>query len=425
MKCDACGLESDYSAAFFKERKAFGKVVQSFCPNCWARRGRMIAAWPLIGIILIGIIGCVLYWLKVCPELAQALNSIFLCFVFFILSVVPHELGHAIAGWLLGFRVFAVAFGYGKQIFKFHLFGTVVSVCSIPAGGLTRSAPKSVHWYRARTFFRVLAGPAANAIIVVTIALISPYHAGVPTWAQMFLIANLLVLIGTLVPYRDPFSKRDSDGKNLIKAFFMKPEEIQQTHVSRFVLEAGLREDEYQDFEGAAEWCEKGLALYPDDLQLLNLSATIWVERRNYTIARQIFVQLLRRESTPPEWYFSLLNNIAYTDVLIGDPTLLSEADSFSEETYRSHPCVNFVIGTRGIVLVEMGEYEEGIKLLKVAIEKHENLRSKALNACYLAIACARMGKYDQSDKYLKLARQFDLHCSLLERAEAELLNRN
>ena len=67
-----------------------------------------------------------------------------------------------------------------------------------------------------------------------------------------------------------------------------------------------------------------------------------------------------------------------------------------------------------------MGQIEAGIKLLKESFEKAWSSRSKAENACHLAIANARIGNRDQADKYLKLAQQLDSQCRLIERASAE-----
>jgi hypothetical protein len=118
---------------------------------------------------------------------------------------------------------------------------------------------------------------------------------------------------------------------------------------------------------------------------------------------------------------YVILNNIAYVDALIGDPELLPEADAYSKEATGTVPWVPHFTGTRGTVLVAMGQIEAGIKLLREAFEKVESPRSKAENACHLAIANARIGNRDQADKYLKLARQLDSQCRLIERAEAEL----
>lgn len=422
MKCDACGLESDLSAAFFKERKAFRKSVRTYCPDCWMRRRHMIAGWPQIGIFLVGIIGYVLTWSNISPDLAQALITIFLFNLSLILSIVPHELGHAIAAWLLGLRVFNIAFGYGKEIFRFNLFGTLFSFHRLPLGGLTRFAPRSLRWYRFRFLVAILAGPAANAIIALTILYISRHNGGVPVPAQLFLIANVIILISNLIPIHFSHRKVKSDGLQMIGVFFKDWKTKEQSHAATwFLLEAAFRRDIYRDIEGADQWCKKGLASYPNDVQLLNMSGILSLDRGDYAHAREQFMQLLQRESKLPGWRYIVLNNIAYSDALIGDPSLLPEADAYSEEVHRNIPWTAFAIGTRGTVLVEMGKYKDGIRLLTESIEKHEEPAGKALNACQLSITYARLGDYEQADKYLKLARQMDSRCSLLERATAEL----
>lgn len=425
MKCDACGLESDFSAAFFKERKAFRKSFQKYCPHCWIRRCHKTAGWPQIALFLGGITGFVLNWFSVCPDLAQALITLFLFNLSFILSIIPHELGHAIAAWLLGMRVFNVVFGSGKQVFKFHLFGALFSFHWLPIGGLTRVAPKSLHWWRVKFLLMVLAGPAANAIIALTILYISRHRGGVPLPAQLFLIANAVVFVTNLIPRHLRGRNLNSDGLLILGAFFEKPEKTQQSHVTWFLLEAAVRRDKYKDPEGAAEWCKKGLALYPNDVHLLNMSGALCLDRCDYAEARERFMALLQPASALPGWRFIVLNNIAYADALTGDPSLLPEADAYSEEAYRNIPWVASAIGTRGTVLVEMGRYEEGIRFLKESVEKHTQPRNKALNACHLSIAHARLGDCEQAYKYIKLACQLDSHCSLLERATVELQKRH
>jgi hypothetical protein len=68
-----------------------------------------------------------------------------------------------------------------------------------------------------------------------------------------------------------------------------------------------------------------------------------------------------------------------------------------------------------------MGQYQEGIKLLKEALENHHALRNKALNACHLAVAYSRTHHHVEAANYLKLACQFYPQCQLIERTEKEL----
>jgi hypothetical protein len=49
-------------------------------------------------------------------------------------------------------------------------------------------------------------------------------------------------------------------------------------------------------------------------------------------------------------------------------------------------------------------------------MEQAPDHRSKALNACHIAIAEKRRGNLEKSEEYAKIARSFDKDCLLLER---------
>jgi Tfp pilus assembly protein PilF len=80
--------------------------------------------------------------------------------------------------------------------------------------------------------------------------------------------------------------------------------------------------------------------------------------------------------------------------------------------------------GTRGIVLVEKGEFDEGISLLKQAMEENETPHHKAINAAYLAITEIRRGNIERAQHYHDVALQFDVSCSLIKRARNEFPQR-
>ena len=109
------------------------------------------------------------------------------------------------------------------------------------------------------------------------------------------------------------------------------------------------------------------------------------LNQQDYIRARQVFLQLLPEQSKPRITLY--LENIAYADALIGDPALLPEADAYSKEAYNAISWVPSIVGTRGTVLVALGQFEEGIRFLKESFEKATSPRSKAENACHLAMA--------------------------------------
>jgi len=112
---------------------------------------------------------------------------------------------------------------------------------------------------------------------------------------------------------------------------------------------------------------------------------------------------------------FLLLENIAYTNILINRVDLLQEAAIYSAEAYQNAPWEPAIIGTRGAVLVELGQLDEGIMLLKVAMAKHSSAQGKAANACHAAIGESRRGNVSESQHYFHIARSLDPQCYLLE----------
>ena len=75
-------------------------------------------------------------------------------------------------------------------------------------------------------------------------------------------------------------------------------------------------------------------------------------------------------------------------------------------------------------MLVALGKFEEGLQLLRKSMEDAHAPRSKADNACYIAMAFAQAGKRDEAIKYLQLARQLDNKSPLLPRAEMAVRRR-
>lgn len=288
MKCDVCSTESDFEASFVKQRRSFRSTHQTLCPACWTRRRNSFEGWYQVAVIVGGIIGYVLLWLDPWSAFGRFLTNLLLIDLFLIVSIVPHELGHAVVGRLAGWRVFAVVIGLGKQVVKFRLAGIIFFLHWLPVAGVTRVAPVNTRWFRTKRFFLFLAGPAVNAAIVAVIIAIwrAPWHSfglmGLPRTARLCLWANLCVLAVNLWPRHSKVLNMATDGKQLLRTFSRKPEKLQELQASRYVLEAVVRRDEYRDRAGALNWCDQGLALFPQNVHLLNLSGGLCLDQKNY-----------------------------------------------------------------------------------------------------------------------------------------------
>lgn len=175
------------------------------------------------------------------------------------------------------------------------------------------------------------------------------------------------------------------------------------------------------DYAGAQSWVEKGLALYPDNETLLNWYGVIALELVEYDKARECFLKLLHRDSEQPLMRSLMMNNIAYTNALLGGDDLLKEADALSQEAMTAMGWMPAIRGTRGTVLVAMGRFEEALPLLHDSMSQAEIPDHKAQNACMIAEAECRLGNLDVARTYLEEARKLAPKCTLLSRTETIL----
>ena len=114
-------------------------------------------------------------------------------------------------------------------------------------------------------------------------------------------------------------------------------------------------------------------------------------------------------------------NNLAYADFLSERDDRLDEANQLSAEALRAlgwHPAVR---GTRGAVLVALGESEPGIALLRSSLEKVFDPRDRARVECAVAVGLAQQGELEAAKAALERARAADPRCQLLERASRSL----
>lgn len=100
---------------------------------------------------------------------------------------------------------------------------------------------------------------------------------------------------------------------------------------------------------------------------------------------------------------------------------LLKEADEHSAAAYERFKALAPAISTRGAVLLWMGKLDEAIGLLERAYVRASVPKSRASDACCLAIAYARRGERDVAAGWLARARANHPGSQLLPEAEAAL----
>ena len=342
-------------------------------------------------------------------------------------AAVVHEIGHAFAVLLLGLRLFTLTIGGAADriLVAWRVFGYDVVVRCNPFGGSVHFGFKSMRCARLRYFLVVLSGLVANGLLIVAAL---PLHdrssrKGMVFWMTTgFVCGSAIVFAISAVPLRFWSRKRRhrTDGWLLLTIPFMARRSLEDLHSGTFCYEAmeALQRDKVQEAE---QWVAKGMEIYPENSWGLVAQASILDHEHKYAEAREAFLRALNQPALTTELRATLWNNIAWMDLMLADPALLEEADRFSRQALKELPWQSYVRGTRGGVLIELGQIDEGVWHVEQALRYNYPGTSKALNACYLAIAEVRRRDYSKALDYLDEAKRRDPKCRLIERAVMEL----
>ena len=428
--CDKCRAETNIPESFITRRKSFRRTVRTECPRCHSESQLSGLRIRLLWSAVIGLIG--LIFLRVAPEepTGWILLNLFLFDVFLIATILPHEFGHACVAQWLGLRVFRVYIGFGRTLFTANIFGFHTEFKSVPLGGLTLATPRDATRFRLKQLAFIVAGPFASVLLGGIALLFVPFHEVldfgriglglVP--GQVFLYANLVVLVQNLWPhtFNSPIGKIANDGKLLWRTLFIKSDAINDLLAARFAMEATNCHEKHQ-YANALAWIEQGLAHFPENFLLLNWRGVLLIDCKDFEAARDCFAKLLGRQVNPPAVRALMLNNIAYVDVLLGGVDRVAEADRYSQEAMSLIGWMPPVKGTRGTTLIELGQIEDGLRLLRESMRQNDDPGGKAQNACFISMGEARRGNLSESLKYLEEARRLVSNCFLIDRAEAAL----
>ena len=227
-RCARCGIQALEGQVFHPENFVFRRM-RWYCPNCHARRHRLVNTAMLAATPLLGVAGAVLKSLNPESDFGSLLINLFLMQLFLAIGIVPHELGHGLAGRLCGLDVRAIVVGSGPTIFLTRIFGIPTEFKLLPIAGVALAQPTQVTWLRTRWFMFVAAGPMANALAI----LCAHFVFGVPLWsasllhagpAGLFVFANWIHVVVNLVPFmtHTNYGRMPNDGLSLLQLIFLR-----------------------------------------------------------------------------------------------------------------------------------------------------------------------------------------------------------
>ncbi len=216
---------------FRSERIPF-RGTRVYCPRCHSEFEGKILLSVLLFTLTLGVLGLFVLLRNPSSTIGHLFVNLGLIQISCILSIVLHEFAHALAGRLAGLKVAQIWIGRGKTLFRARLLGFDTEFKLIPVGGLTFFTRGFRRQLRFRFFLAVLAGPLANAIVLLVawqftswrnLNIETSIHGG-----AIIVLTQALVLIENLLPYRIQTSIGCvcTDGLSLLQLLTSKLPEI-------------------------------------------------------------------------------------------------------------------------------------------------------------------------------------------------------
>ena len=399
-------------------------VPLQYCSPCRAERllrvpsfGRRTLTWTAVSV-------CLLALQPTRPIGWFAANLLLLELVSLGVVIPIHEIGHAIAGRLVGLDVVAIVLGHGRTVWSGHVAGVPIDVRAWPTvGGATLFGTTRSTWLRFRMFVAVLGGPLANVACLIGCSA----WFGLAMWQDAgrvfaglapltgFWLANAYALLANLLPRRVQGANgaNRTDGAHLLRLLWPRRIDFRGLRLSADLRQWQKRRDGTTTSRRARS--RRRCARHPTASPLASLVGIALVDAGSF--ARRVRLGRAGR-AQEPALRALMQNNVAFADFMLDADELQREADA---RCFRALALPTFasVLGTRGSVLLWLGRPEEGLPLLERSFAAHEVPRDRATNACALSMGYHARGDARAASRWIDIARRLDPRCRLLDRAAA------
>jgi tetratricopeptide (TPR) repeat protein len=333
-------------------------------------------------------------------------SNIILSYIFLLiivkLNVILHEIGHLTFAKIAGGKPRRMVLGRGHEVLRFKFYGTKIVINTPIRGGLAFATFGDLKNLRIRYFFYAAGGLFTNLLVALIVFFIFGFNLDKIDIPSLIILSNVLLVIFNLIPYRIDYLgiKLPNDGLSI---FNLPSKNIKQI---KSLLNADLLMDAYEfyelkEYQKAIEIYEK--YLIEDTSQLIvniNLSL-MYLKLGKFTesliLLKNIENSLEEKNNKP---YKALVfNNLAWTYLIIGD---IDSADKYSEMAFSINHKENSYKGTRGSVLIEKGEIDQGIsQLINLVDFKYANNQTLPV-AMYLCLGCFLKGDKKEENKYFE-----------------------
>ncbi len=339
--------------------------------------------------------------------ISNLIINFLLIFIFIKVGVIIHEIGHLVFAKIVGGQPRRLVLGNGHEILRLELLKIKVIVNSPFRGGLAFATFPNQNLLKLRYLFYVSGGFLFNILFAYCVyffnglnldSLSGEYGIDIGT---AFILSNVFLIIMSLIPFPVTYMgiKMSNDGLSILKLPFIKREKISKEINANELLDA-FDYFETKEYDKAIEIYERYLKY--DEIQTIiriNLSV-MYLKKGEYSKALDILLESVDTLNDKQNKKYQALvnNNIAWIYLIISD---IEKADIHSEMAYKLVPREKSFQGTRGSVLIEKGDIENGISML-VDLVDFKFINSQTMTAAmYLGFGFFLKDNHKEQKKYM------------------------
>lgn len=358
-------------------------------------------------------------------DLGYVAIDIALFYILIRLSIITHEMGHWIGARLVGEMPRQMVLGVGFKILRTHFYTTKLTIYNRITTGYVLTVFRNRKNYRIRRFVYTLMGPVFNLLLALAFVLAFPLTLDIGNKINIAFfgaIFNVILFFGNLYPKKVKINgiEYDSDGLHIWKLLTAKHADVEENDqlISKLLDAQDALEDKSY---------ETALALYKSCLEELGqeISRTRHVAMLNagickgqlgdiegfYELTKAVEVELGEEASSSIAG--PLYNNLALTYLLKND---LKNAYHYIIIAIKYAAEMKNVKITKGAIVIEDGDYEAGIKILKPEVNLSYSDNLTIFAAMYLVLAYGSLGKEELKFKYQQFVTDHESSLDTLEK---------
>ena len=351
----------------------------------------------------VGILFTIMILLAIFEEYSAGRLSVILVLLFWIPMLVLHELGHAIAAHLLGWRVKEIVIGFGRELWQWQVGETRIRVKLAPVEGYVLPLPTSARGMRLKSALIYAAGPGIELLLLAAMVFVlgSDYVFGGSNElgqvaAQSLAIAILLGAGFNLLPFATDGGV--SDGLGIISSPFMSDAAIELRLLAGDIRDIAALIDSGNTSEAATQ-AERLLGRFPNNPVLQDLYAAALSANGQDEAARDYVRARLAEGGLDDALQRTWLNRQARVELHAAEPSALV-LDLAVQKVLATAPNDLTAATTKAAALVMRGQSEAGGELLVDVWRRNNGQVRDAELLAYLAIAAHRVGNRDATDRF-------------------------